>query len=56
MNTVMRFIKDLGVDIISQKMELDCRLIFAIRKKEALKAQEKFTGLKNISIKKVVDE
>jgi uncharacterized YigZ family protein len=56
MNTVMRFIKDLGVEIKSQKMEMDCKIIFAIRKKEAQKAQDKFTGLKNISIKKVDDE
>ncbi|MEZ7925648.1 MAG: YigZ family protein [Flavobacteriales bacterium] len=56
MNTVMRFIKDLGVEIIRQKMEMDCKIIFAIRKKEAQKAQDKFTGLKNISIKKVDDE
>ena len=56
MNTVMRFIKDLGVEIKSQKMEMDCKIIFAIRKKETQKAQDKFTGLKNISIKKVDDE
>jgi|TARA_B110001469_G_scaffold49921_1_gene48558 uncharacterized YigZ family protein len=56
MNTVMRFIKDLGLEIKSQKMEMDCKIIFAIRKKEAQKAQDKFTGLKNISIKKVDDE
>ena len=55
MNTVMRFIKDLGVEIKSQKMEMDCKIIFAIRKKETQKAQDKFTGLKNISIKKVDD-
>lgn len=55
MNTVMRFIKDLGVEIVSQKMELDCKITFSIRKKDATKAQEKFTGLKNISIKKMDD-
>jgi hypothetical protein len=32
---------------------MDCKIQFAIRKKEAEKAQEKFTGLKNISIKKI---
>tara|TARA_B110000977_G_C11028357_1_gene474176 strand:+ start:468 stop:1082 length:615 start_codon:yes stop_codon:yes gene_type:complete len=53
MNTVMRFIKDLGGDITSQKMELDCKIQFAIRKKEGSKALEKFTGLKNIDIKQV---
>ena len=53
MNTVMRFIKDLGVEIVSQKMEMDCKIIFSIRKKEAQKAQDKFTGLKNIYIKQI---
>ena len=53
MNTVMRFMKDLGVGIVSQQMELDCKIQFAIRQKEAEKAQEKFTGLKNIEIKKL---
>jgi len=56
MNTVMRFMKDLGVEIVSQHMEIDCKIQFAIRKKEADKAVEKFTGLKNISIKKMDDE
>ena len=53
MNTVMRFIKDLGVEIVSQKMEMDCKIIFSIRKKEVQKAQDKFTGLKNIYIKQI---
>ena len=56
MNTVMRFMKDLGVEIVSQHMEIDCKIQFAIRKNEADKAVEKFTGLKNISIKKMDDE
>jgi len=53
MNTVMRFIKDLGVVIVEQKLELDCKIRFIIRQKDADKAQEKFTGLKNIEIKKL---
>lgn len=53
MNTVMRFIKDLGVEISSQKMEMDCKIVFSIRKKEGPKAIEKFTGLKNIRIQVV---
>jgi len=56
MNTVMRFIRDLGVNIIGQKMEVDCKIQFSIRKNEAQKAQDKFSGLKNISIKKIEDE
>tara|TARA_B100000900_G_scaffold365266_1_gene340413 strand:- start:2927 stop:3544 length:618 start_codon:yes stop_codon:yes gene_type:complete len=53
MNTVMRFIKELGVEIVDQNMELDCEIQFSIRKSDAVKAQEKFSGLKNISIKKM---
>jgi|TARA_B110000977_G_C10978883_1_gene455311 uncharacterized YigZ family protein len=56
MNTVMRFIKELGVVIVSQKMELDCKITFAIRKKESQIAQDKFSGLKNIFIKLIEDE
>lgn len=56
MNTVMRFIKDLGVQIKNQQMELDCKIQFAIRKKETNKALDKFSGLKNISIHLIEDD
>lgn len=55
-NTVMRFIKDLGVEIVNQKMELDCKIQFTVRQKDAGKAEEKFTGLKNITIKKIDED
>lgn len=53
MNTVMRFIKDLGVDINKQIMDLNCKIQFNIRRNHAYKAIEKFSGLKNIEIKKL---
>jgi putative IMPACT (imprinted ancient) family translation regulator len=53
MNTVMRFIKDLGVDINKQIMALNCKIQFNIRRNHAYKAIEKFSGLKNIEIKKL---
>lgn len=53
MNTVMRFIKDLGVDINKQIMDLNCKIQFNIRRNDAYKAIEKFSGLKNIEIKKL---
>ena len=53
MNTVMRFIKDLGVVIVEQILELDCKIRFTIRKNDADKAQKKFTGIKNITINKM---
>ena len=50
MNTVMRFIKDLSVDIVNQKLEENCIIYFTIRQKEAQNAIDKFSGLKNIII------
>jgi len=52
MNTVMRFIKDLGLTIVEQKLEVDCKIRFSVRQKDAEKVKDKFTGLKNIKIKK----
>ncbi len=53
MNTVMRFIKELDVEISQQIMELDCKIQFKIRRNDACKAREKFSGLKNIVINKL---
>ena len=53
MNTVMRFIKDFSADIVKQKLEENCTLYFAIRQKNAKKAIDKFSGLKNIIIHQV---
>ena len=53
MNTVMRLIKDLSADIIKQKLEENCTIYFAIRQKNAKKAIDKFSGLKNITINQV---
>lgn len=53
MNTVMRFIKDLSADIVKQKLEENCTIYFAIRQKNAKKAVDKFSGLKNITINQV---
>jgi len=53
MNTVMRFIKDLSADIVNQKLEENCVIYFTIRQKDAQKAIDKFSGLKNIIISHV---
>lgn len=53
MNTVMRFIKDLSADIVKQKFEKYCIIYFTIRQKNAKRAIEKFSGLKNITINQV---
>ena len=52
-NTVMRFIKDLSADIVKQKLEENCTLYFTIRQKNAKKAIDKFSDLKNITINQV---
>lgn len=56
MNTVMRFIKELGLEIQSQQMELDCKIQFSVRQSEAQKTIDKFSGLKNIEIKPLEDQ
>ena len=52
-NTVMRFIKDLRVTIIEQKLEIGCDFFFTSRQKNTQIVLEKFKGLKNIHIKKL---
>lgn len=51
MNKVMRVIKEKNLDIISQKMENDCKIVVAIRKKNAPIVLETFQQLHTISIK-----
>ena len=50
MNTVMRFIKDEGLKIISQKMELDCEFVLSVRKKEFERIFELFQNTYKINI------
>lgn len=54
MNKVMRVIKEKNLDIISQKMEMDCEIIISTRKKNAPMVLEAFTNLYEIVIKEVV--
>lgn len=51
MNKVMRVIKEKNLDIISQKMEMDCEIIVSTRKKNAPMVLEAFTNLYEIDIK-----
>jgi uncharacterized YigZ family protein len=53
MNKVMRIIKEKNVEIISQKMELNCEIEIATRKKNAEMLFDIFSNLYEISIKKV---
>lgn len=54
MNKVMRVIKEKNLDIISQKMEMDCEITISTRKKNAPIVLEAFSNLYEIVIKEVV--
>lgn len=51
MNKVMRVIKEKNLEIISQKMEMDCEIEIAARKKNAAAVLEIFGSMFEISIK-----
>lgn len=51
MNKVMRVIKEKNLDIISQKMELDCEIVIATRKKNAPMVLEAFENLYEVTIR-----
>lgn len=50
MNKVMRVIKEKNLDIVSQKMEMDCEIVISTRKKNAPSVLEAFTNLYEIVI------
>ena len=53
MNKVMRIIKENNLDIVSQKMNLNCECLISVRKKNALKINRLFTDLRCLKIKEV---
>ena len=53
MNKVQRIIKERNIDIINQKLELDCEYIISVRKKEADVIFEVFEALFKVEIKKI---
>ena len=53
MNKVMRVIKEKNLDIVSQKMEMNCELIISTRKKNAETTFDIFSNLFEIKIEKV---
>lgn len=53
MNKVMRVIKEKNLDIVSQKMEMDCEIVISTRKKNAPMVFEAFTNLYEIAIKEI---
>lgn len=53
MNRVMRVIKEKNLNVVSQKMEMDCEMIVATRKKNAPAIAEAFSSLYGIQIKQL---
>ena len=55
MNTVMRIIKENDLNVIEQKLELDCRIKISVRKKEAESIFQKFDTTYKVKIKRLED-
>ncbi|MDP2540623.1 YigZ family protein [Tenacibaculum discolor] len=53
MNKVQRIIKERNLDIINQKLELDCEYTISVRKKEAESVFEVFDNLFKVEIKEI---
>ncbi len=51
MNKVMRIIKEKNLNVINQKLELDCQITISVRKKEADLVYETFQNIFEVSIK-----
>lgn len=51
MNTVMRIIKENDLNVIDQKLELDCRIKVSVRKNEAESIFQKFDNTYKVEIK-----
>jgi uncharacterized YigZ family protein len=54
MNKVMRIIKEKNLDIVNQKMELNCCIEIKTREKNALKVQDIFDATYEIQCKKIL--
>jgi putative IMPACT (imprinted ancient) family translation regulator len=52
MNKVMRIIKEKNLEIVSQKMEMNCLIEIATRKKNAEQIQDIFNSLFEVEIKR----
>ncbi|ETN95658.1 IMPACT family protein [Zhouia amylolytica] len=53
MNKVMRIVKEKNLNIIDQKMELDCFIKISVRKKEAGKIKQIFDKLYGVTLKEL---
>ncbi|MBZ9730521.1 YigZ family protein [Salegentibacter sp. JZCK2] len=55
MNIVMRLIKENNLNVIEQKLELDCKIYISVRKKDAESIFEKFESTYKVGIKRLED-
>jgi putative IMPACT (imprinted ancient) family translation regulator len=53
MNKVMRIIKEKNLTIVSQKMEIDCEIIVATRKKNVQNLLDTFENLYEVQLKEL---
>jgi len=56
MNKVMRIIKEKSLDIVSQKMEMDCEIVISTRKKNAPMVAEAFESLFGVEVSPLTSE
>jgi hypothetical protein len=53
MNAVMRIIKERNIDIVDQKLEMECQYTIAVRKKDAETIFAIFENLYKVTVKEV---
>tara|TARA_R110002072_G_scaffold193809_6_gene350998 strand:+ start:1247 stop:1858 length:612 start_codon:yes stop_codon:yes gene_type:complete len=53
MNKVMRVIKEKNLNIIDQKLELDCKILISVRKSLATEIEQIFNSIYEVSIKEI---
>ena len=53
MNKVMRVVKENNLEVVNQKLELDCKLYILVRKGEAESVFEKFNAIYKVGIEKL---
>lgn len=53
MDKVMRAIKQNQLEIVSQKMEMDCKIIISVRKKDADRTEDKLSSMHPLIVKRL---
>lgn len=56
MNKVMRIIKENNLEVLDQKLELDCKIYISVRKKDAESIAGKFDAVYKVGIKRLEEE